>query len=219
MVKVVKVSMEVAKEEEQEVDLEEEVVLEEDVEDQVGLVLLLHPQATPTLLLLLTVIAALVQVPLQPTDSQNNLETMDSLLTVDMVPQVEPALVMVLLVVLLLWIQDTALRDPQQEMAMEPLNTLAELAEGETPEKSTQKQNKRQFTKELYQDVFDSQAKIFLILLITMMTDPTSTTDSRQTTLVRFIVENIYYALCFSLSDISCCRNNFRFVAFGFKIK
>jgi len=206
MAKVVKVSMEVAREVEQEVELEEEVVLEEDVEDRVDLVLLLLPQATPMLLLLLTVTAALVQVPLQPTDSQNNLETMDSLLTVDMVPQVEPALVMALLVVLLLWIQDTALRDPQQEMAMEPLNTLAELAEGETPEKSTQKQNKRQFTKELYQDVFDSQAKIFLILLITMMTDPTSTTDSRQTTLVRFIVENIYYALCFSLSDILCCR-------------
>merc|ERR1712243_93208 len=73
-------------------------------------------------------------------------------------------------------------------------------------QRNRHRNNKRQFTKELYQDVFDSQAKIFLILLITMMTDPTSTTDSRQTTLVRFIVENIYYALCFSLSDILCCR-------------
>merc|ERR1711951_34029 len=98
-------------------------------------VLLLHPQATPMLLQPLTVIAALVPVQLQHTDSLNNSETMASLLIVDMVPQVVPALVMVLQEVHLLWIQDTALLDPQQVQTTEPHNTLAEaeLAEGGTP--------------------------------------------------------------------------------------
>jgi len=173
MVKEDRVSMEVAKEVELEAEEEEQAV--EDVEDQVDHVLLLHPQATPMLLQPQTVTAALVPVQLQHTDSLNNSETMASLLIVDMVPLVVPALVMVLQEVHLLWIQDMELLDPQQVQTTEPHNTLAEaeLAEGGTPEKLTRKQQtRRQYTKELYH-CFDSHVKIFLILLITMMTDPT----------------------------------------------
>lgn len=174
MVKEDRVSMEVDKEVEQEAEEEELEELVEDVEeDQVDLVLLPHPQATPMPLQPQIVTAALAPVQLQHTDSLNSSETMVSLLTTDMVLQVVPAPVMVLLEVLLLWIRDTVPQDPQQGMDMEPHNTLEELAEGGTQEKLTRnQQTRRQYTKELYQ-FFDSQSKIFLILLITMMTEPT----------------------------------------------
>ena len=161
--------------EDKQVELEaDEEELEEDVEeDQVDLVLLPHPQATPMPLQPQIVIAVLAPVQLQHTDSLNSSETMDSLLTADMVLQVVPAPVMVLQEVLLLWIRDTVPQDPQQGMDMEPPNTLEELAEGETQGRLTRNQlTRRQYTKELYQ-FFDSQSKIFLILLITMMTEPT----------------------------------------------
>ena len=152
----------------------DEEELEEDVEeDQVDLLLQPHPQATLMPLQPQIVTAVLAPVLLQHTDSLNSSETMDSLLTADMVLQVVPAPVTVLPEVLLLWIRDTVPQDPQQGMDMEPHNTLEELAEGGTQEKLTRNQlTRRQYTKELYQ-FFDSQSKIFLILLITMMTEPT----------------------------------------------
>jgi len=152
----------------------DEEELEEDVEeDQVDLVLQPHPQATLMPLQPQIVTAVLAPVLLQHTDSLNSSETMDSLPTADMVLPVVPAPVMVLPEVLLLWIRDTVPQDPQQGMDMEPPNTLEELAEGETQGRLTRTQlTRRQYTKELYQ-FFDSQSKIFLILLITMMTEPT----------------------------------------------
>ena len=152
----------------------DEEELEEDVEeDQVDLVLQPHPQATPMPLQPQIVTAVLAPVLLQHTDSLNSSETMDSLPTADMVLQVVPAPVTVLPEVLLLWIRDTVPQDPQQGMAMEPHNTPEELAEGETQGRLTRNPlTRRQYTKELYQ-FFDSQSKIFLILLITMMTEPT----------------------------------------------
>lgn len=156
-----------------ELEADEEELEDAVEEDQVDLVLQPHPQATPTPLQPQIVTAVLDPVPLQHTGSLNSSETMDSLPTVDMVLPVVPAPVTVLPEVLLLWIRDTVPQDPQQGMDMVPPNTLEELAEGETQGRLTRNRlTRRQYTKELYQ-FFDSQSKIFLILLITMMTEPT----------------------------------------------